>query len=158
MILALDPATHCGWAAMADDDTVHSGVWDLSTDKGQQHGWQFVHLKQRLAKFEGVELVAFEKMVATRFGMAADVMSGLVAIVIAWCIERNIPFVTVAPNTLKKFMTGHGRSDKKDMCAKAAERFPDQIITSNDQADALCVLAWVIEHEARRVIAAQETA
>lgn len=159
MILTLDPATKCGWAMMADDDSIRSGVWDLSTDDGQEQGWQFVHLKQKLARLEGVELVAFEKMTATRFGMAADVMSGLVAIIITWCIEKRIPFITVAPNTLKKFMTGHGRAEKKAMCAAAAARFPDQIIQTSDQGDALCVLAWVIEKEARRVIdAAKEMA
>ena len=44
MILALDPATHCGWASSVGA----SGCWDLSVRRDESSGMRLIRLRAKL--------------------------------------------------------------------------------------------------------------
>ncbi len=110
-ILALDIATKTGWASYVDGVT-ESGVLDLkpyNDDYGKmsEHwtgwlDWAFDEMSP--------ELLVCETTLS--HGHAAYVLIGL-----AWDAQHvafgwKVPRVTVAPSTLKKFITGSVRSYK----------------------------------------------
>ncbi len=146
MILALDIGTSCGWAALGDDDRVRSGTWDISVDRGQADGWRYVHLRRHLVKLEGVELVAIEKTQWMQ-GAAIEVHAGITATIACWAAERGIEFMQVHNGTLKKFITGRGNAEKELVAEYVAKRFPEQLIKTTDQSDALGVLLWAIHQK-----------
>jgi len=63
--------------------------------------------------------------------------------------DLNVQTKTVFPSSLKKHATGDGRSKKPAMRAAALRRWPNAVwedtLTGDDEADALCVLAWAID-------------
>jgi len=138
-ILAIDPGTHCGYAL----SPFESGVWDLSVGRHEGGGMRFIKLRNYLIKAcEGVELVVYEEVRRHLGTDAAQVYGGIVAIIQEHCELKEIPYLGVPVGTIKKFATGLGNSNKEAMLAAARERWPEVNIVSDDQADALWLLAW----------------
>ena len=162
-VLAIDPGTKCGFAADFSG-TIRSGVWVLS----REHRWLELwgHLES-IHEIEKVKTVAIEDVQShgrgdekqvdcpschRKFGVhvqmqntiAAHVYGGLVAIISMWCEWRGARLESVPVGTLKKFATGKGNAIKADMVAWAQMRWRDQNVKSDDQADALHILDWVL--------------
>ena len=60
-----------------------------------------------------------------------------------------MPIATVAPQTLKKYITGAGRADKKVILAHAIEQYvrtPGPRIVKHDEADAAGLAAMGARH------------
>src|ERR1035441_3803748 len=98
-ILALDPATHCGWAHSDGP----SGTWNLSIRKDESAGMRLIRLRGKLNEIlnsQGVELVIFE---AARGGMpgrlgALVVSSEIQGVIKLWCEDQHIEYKGVSPS------------------------------------------------------------
>jgi Holliday junction resolvasome RuvABC endonuclease subunit len=113
-ILALDPATRCGWA--------HSdgpcGTWDLSVKREESSGMRLIRLRMKLEellKSHSVDLVAYEAPAAMQSMQAAKVVYELVGQIKVWCHDHGFQFVSYMPPQLKKFATGKGNAKKEAM-------------------------------------------
>ena len=140
-ILALDPATHCGWA--------HSdgpcGTWDLSSRPDESKGMKLIRLRGKLNEIlysQGVELVVFE---AARGGMpgrlgALVVSAEIQGVIKLWCEDQHIEYKGVSPSEVKKHATGNGNANKEKMVKAAHNKWPDVEIVDDNQADAMWIL------------------
>lgn len=141
-ILAIDPGTHCGYAL----GPFMSGVWDLSPRRHEGGGMRFLKLRNYLIKAcEGVNLVVYEEVRRHLGTDAAQIYGGIIAIISEHCELKKIDYQGVPVQTIKKFATGKGNSNKEVMLATARERWPQLNIVDDNQGDALFLLAWANE-------------
>ena len=70
----------------------------------------------------------------------ARVAHGLAASVELWCYLNKTPYYERSPSAVKKHATGSGNAPKPKMMQAARRLFPEQRITDDNQADALCLL------------------
>jgi len=156
-ILSLDMATSTGWAVQRSGATF-SGVQSFATRRGESPGSGLKYLRftkwldDMLVNYD-IDLVVYE-IPNQRGGAATEFLLGMLGHMKS-CIERanevrrvsgrggaEILFQGVAISTLKKFATGEKGANKDAMVAAARERWPDQAVADDDQADALHLLAW----------------
>lgn len=143
-VLAIDPGTRCGWAAMKGGEVVASGVWNLTTGRFAGGGMRYLRFRRILVEaLESLSpsLVAFEEVRRHLGTDAAHVFGGLVAILTAECEERGIPYQGFPVGAVKKTATGKGNAPKEAMLAAARRRWPAVEVTDDNQADAL----WIAE-------------
>ncbi|MFG1997897.1 hypothetical protein ACGFNU_01965 [Spirillospora sp. NPDC048911] len=62
---------------------------------------------------------------------------------------RDVPFAVVPPAAVKRYATGRGQATKDAVLLAAARRYPRVPIESNDEADALILLAMGLDHLGR---------
>jgi Holliday junction resolvasome RuvABC endonuclease subunit len=140
-ILALDPATHCGWAHT--DGTC--GTWDCSVKKDESSGMRLLRLRHCLDTVfinQGVDAVVFE---AARGGMpgrlgALVISAEIQGVIKLWCEENAVHYHGVSPSSVKKHATGSGNANKEKMVAAAKARWPKTKIQDDNTADALWIL------------------
>jgi hypothetical protein len=169
-VLALDLATSTGWALRARDGTVTSGVQRFELKRGESPGMRFLRFRRWLAEVialgelgpAGVGVpagvIAYETPLTTAKGFASGIGKELAAIALVEAAARGIETTNVAPSSLKKHATGSGRASKDDMVRAAAKRwlaYEDANVDAHvaaggkvlgeDEADALCVLAWALD-------------
>ncbi len=89
--------------------------------------------------------VVFYEQAHHRGGAATELCVGFVTRVQELCAERGIEYQSVHSGTLKKHATGKGNTKKPAMIAAAKERWPYQVVADDNQADALCLLAFAME-------------
>jgi crossover junction endodeoxyribonuclease RuvC len=149
-LLAIDPGTHCGWAAFNTNNNVMlSGVWDLSVKRHEGGGMRFLRLRKYLAEaIDGCkpDAVYFESVMRHLGTDAAHIYGGIVAEIQAACEEHEpkIPYAGIPVGTIKKVATGKGNANKEAMLAAAARRWPDYQCEDDNEADArFCALAAV---------------
>ena len=141
-ILAIDPGTHCGYAL----SPFMSGVWDLSPRRHEGGGMRFFRLRNYLIKAcEGVNLVVYEEVRRHLGTDAAQIYGGIIAIISEHCELKKIDYQGVPVQTIKKFATGKGNSNKEVMLAAARAKWPQLNIVDDNQGDALFLLAWANE-------------
>ncbi len=83
----------------------------------------------------GVEpdLVAIENLAfGVRNATALTQLAGLNYFVRDMCRYRGWPFILVAPMTLKKFITGSGKSDKNVMLLETFKRYGESFLNDNE--------------------------
>lgn len=140
-VLALDPATHTGFAHSSE----FSGVWDLSVRKDESSGMRLIRLDSKLNEIRdslGVDLLVFE---AARGGMPGRLGALVVSAEIQghvkfWCEQNKINFRGYSPTEIKKHATGKGNSGKPLMMEKAEAKWPAVTILDDNHADALWLL------------------
>jgi Holliday junction resolvasome RuvABC endonuclease subunit len=143
-ILSLDLATKTGWAS-----NVHgrrSGVVEFALKRGESPGMRFLRCRAWLNEIWSllsgqIDIIAYEQA-HHRGGAATAVCVGLVTEVLAFAAEHNIELMPVHTATLKKFATGSGRADKKDMVQAAKERGWEP--QDHNEADAQLLLDYAI--------------
>lgn len=64
----------------------------------------------------------------------------------------GVPIVEVPPATLKKYATGNGSAGKEAMLVAAVRRFPDVPVNTNDEADAMWLLAIGCQHLGQSIV------
>ena len=148
-ILALDIATHCGWAA----HPYGSGVWDLSpvTATKKRAASDALHRERtlwlRLAAHYGTPLPGDALVIEDSEGFnykgkrAHEVAANLRGVCKAFCALHSIGYHEVHPVTLKKATTGKGNAGKDKMLAYAKNNLGLQS-DNEDEADALCLLDY----------------
>lgn len=147
-ILAIDPGSCCGWALRLADGSVVSGVWYLQLARGEEDGARYLRLRNCLAelfeKYPDIEKVHYERVLRHNSSDAAHVYGGIVAIVSAWCYAKQVRCIGTPVPVIKKHATGRGNADKAQMVAAAHAQWPGVKLETNDEADALWILAHAV--------------
>lgn len=146
-ILALDPATHCGWA----HSDGASGVWDLSIRRDESTGMRLLRLRGKLneiLKTVGIDLLSFEsaRNAGPKMQGALVVQAELQGVIKLFCQENHIDFRGFSPTEVKKHATGKGNAGKTQMVKAAQNKWPYLNIEDGDdnRADALHILSLTI--------------
>lgn len=155
-ILALDLGRHLGWAKCCHFGHVTSGNEEFPLVRGDSPGATFLRFRAWLRKVVAttgvvhsagasgqreVHVVAVERP-HYRGGAATALLVGMHTVVLEEAASLGLDTLAVPPSTLKKFAIGIGNASKEQMVARARSRWPEQAVVSDDQADALWVLAW----------------
>jgi Holliday junction resolvasome RuvABC endonuclease subunit len=145
-ILALDPATTCGFA---HSDGM-SGSWDLSIRRDESAGMRLIRLRGKLNEIlsaVGIDLVVFEaaRNCAPSMQGALVVQAELQSVIKLFCEDNEIEYRGVSPKEIKKLATGKGNANKLAMCAAAKLKWPDVFPgpiekLDDNQVDALWIL------------------
>jgi hypothetical protein len=95
------------------------------------------------------DLVVYEKPLMFFRGQAATFFGvGFAAIVEGWAYEFHSPVITENVQTIKGFAAGAAKiTEGKSQTLARAQQF-DPSIASDDQADALCLLLYVMTQKA----------
>jgi len=137
-ILALDPATHCGWAHSCGA----GGTWDLSVRRDESSGMRLIRFAGKmdeLLRNVGMDLVVFEAARNTKFGGALVVQAEIQGVLKKWCYDHEqIPNRGYSASEIKKHATGKGNAGKPDMI-RAAKKAGWNPVDDN-HADALWLL------------------
>ena len=141
-ILAIDPATECGWA----HSNGSGGTWNLSVRKDESSGMRLIRFEAKLMEVinsVGVEVIAFEVPSVAR-GKKAN-LNGLklgtkLQAIIERITESTDGMESIGKNLseIKKHATGKGNASKDDMLVAARERFGE--VVDDNHADALWLL------------------
>jgi Holliday junction resolvasome RuvABC endonuclease subunit len=137
-ILALDPATHCGYAISRE----LYGVWDLTPKRDESAGMRLIRFRSKLTEIiqsEKINLVAFERPGGRHVG-AVIVQSELQGQIKIICEDAHIEYRGYSSQEIKKFATGKGNCGKPAMI-EAAQKKLSYAGENDDEADAL----WLLE-------------
>lgn len=143
-ILAIDPATKCGWAHSCGV----SGTWDLSTRTDESKGMKLIRLNGKLKDVlssTGINLVVFEAARHAAPGMqrALVVQAELQGVIKLFCEHNRIEYQGISPSEIKKFATGKGNANKAAMIKSAYAR--GWKVADDNEADARFLLEMVME-------------
>jgi Holliday junction resolvasome RuvABC endonuclease subunit len=137
-ILALDPATHCGYALSR---TLY-GVWDLTPKRDESIGMRLIRLRSKLNELiisEKINLVVFERPGGHHVA-AVIVQSELQGQIKVICEDHKIEYRAYSSQEIKKFATGKGNVGKPAVIAAAQEKL-GYTGKNDNEADAL----WLLE-------------
>lgn len=139
-ILALDPATKCGWAHSAGP----SGVWDLSIKRDESRGMRLIRFRGKLNEIKdnvGIDVIVFEAARNAKASMqgALVTQAELQGVLKTWCDDNDIDYRGYSPSEIKKHATGKGNASKEAMVEAAKQKFKKPIKDDNE-ADALWIL------------------
>lgn len=145
-ILALDPATQCGWAYRdtKSGDPV-SGTWDLSTRRDESGGMKLIRFRSKLDEILklGIDLIVFEAARNHAPGMQGALIhqAQLQAVVQVFAEDNKIDYRGYSPSEIKKLATGRGNAKKEDVMAAVNHRLSDcRVISDHNEADAIALL------------------
>lgn len=145
-VLALDPATKCGWARM--DGTVSSGVWNLNIRRDESGGMRLVRFKAKLREMfdAGIDLLVYEaaRNAGPKMQGALVVQSELQGVLKEWCESVGITYRGYSPSEIKKHACGKGNANKAAMVQTAVQRYGMEGSDDN-QADAICLLMLALD-------------
>lgn len=82
-------------------------------------------------EWDEIDVVVLEGIAFMAKSTALAQLSGLTYMVRAEIDKRNIPFLIVAPTTLKKFITGKGNSPKDIMMLETYKMYGESILDNN---------------------------
>jgi len=145
-ILAIDPATHCGWA-FGDGRTHVSGTWDLSTRRDESSGMKLIRLRAKLEHFvPASDVVVFEAARHSAPGMQGALVhqARLQSVIEMWCEDRGVEYRGYSPSEIKKFATGKGNAGKPAVVAAVESRWG--AVADDNEADAVALL-YLAHHE-----------
>lgn len=137
-ILALDIATHCGWAISKE---VY-GVWDLSPKRDESAGMRLIRFRAKLSEVinnENINLIVFERPAGRHVG-AVIVQSELQGQMKILCEDLLLEYRGYSSQEIKKFATGKGNANKEKMIQAAREKL-GYVGNNDNEADAL----WLLE-------------
>lgn len=143
-VLGLDIATRTGWCLYdTEADTYEVGVINLTPGRNEPEGKRFWRMANQVPDvLRGVGAVVIERTM-TRAKRAAEVLSGLTAVVLVELEERDIEYAFVHALTLKKFATGRGSATKEEMInAVNLEGRLDKVLVDDNEADAY----WLVRY------------
>ena len=133
-ILAIDPATKCGWAT---EKTIY-GTWDLKTRKDESWGMKLIRFKSKLKEIHALnklDLIVYERP-AGRFKNPIITQSKIIGILETFCAEEGIQYRAYSSKEIKSFATGKGNANKPAMIKAAQEKY-DYPGNDDNEADAL---------------------
>lgn len=144
-LLALDISTNTGWAMYLDGRT-SSGVLNLPTEDYGDMGNAFGQwLGNRLA--EGIDLLVIERPSFRVISDSSYRCDGLCFTAHTIARLHDVERMEYRPSEWRKAMFGKGNMKTKDAKAKAMEWARDQGFNpmTHDEAEALCILTFVLE-------------
>lgn len=137
-ILALDPATHCGWAI---SNQIY-GVWNLTPKRDESAGSRLLRLRSKLneiIKNEKITLVVFERPGGRHIG-AVIVQSEIQGQIKVICEDNGVEYRAYSSQEIKKFATGKGNAGKPLMIQSAKDKL-GYLGSDDNEADAI----WLLE-------------
>jgi Holliday junction resolvasome RuvABC endonuclease subunit len=151
-ILALDLGTNTGWALSSRDGTITSGTEQFKPHRFEGGGMRYLRFKRWLTEMKQcadvIDAVLMEE-VRRHVGVdAAHAYGGFLATLTAWCEHHQIPYQGVPVGTIKKHATGKGNASKDEMIA--AVQAHGYTPADDNEADALALLHWALEHGGAR--------
>jgi hypothetical protein len=142
-ILGIDLGTNCGYAwtdftpgQPLEKAVMWAGQWDLSLNTYDSGPLRFLRLKHFLTVlqpdaigFEDVKWTPPAEMrgqpvmqIAARISTAAELLGAFKVMLVTWAEEEGIPAEGFGISAIKKFATGKGNANKKDMIKAANKR------------------------------------
>lgn len=146
-ILGLDIATKTGWAVIENNQIIESGVQDFAIKRGESPGMKFLRFRQWISELIDMtqpKFIVYE-MAHYRGGAATECCVGLITRVQEMAAAQGIEYTSVHSSTLKKFICGHGKADKKAIQEAMGKKFGITIIDDN-HGDAIA-LCWYAVNE-----------
>lgn len=141
-ILAIDPATHCGFAIGGRSGVEASGTWDLSPKRDESKGMRLVRFRSKLDAAVGntaPAIVVFEAArAAGGHAGALVVQSEIQGVLKLYLEEAGIEYRGYSSTEIKKHATGKGNAKKDAMVEAARKRWPN--CEDDNEADALWLL------------------
>jgi hypothetical protein len=149
-ILALDLGTLMGWALRAGDGTIVSGTEAFRQDRWSGGGMRYLRFRRWLGDIAttngGIGLIVYEEVRRHAGTDATHVYGGFLATLTAWCEDRNVAYEAVPVGTIKRFATGKGNAGKEAVIAAIRARGFNP--ADDNEADAIALLLWAIQHRA----------
>jgi Holliday junction resolvasome RuvABC endonuclease subunit len=147
-ILSLDLGTRTGWALLGRDGSITSGSESFKPQRFEGGGMRYLRFKRWLTEIkqsaDDIDAVYFEEVRRHAGVDAAHAYGGFMAQLTAWCEHHNTPYQGVPVGTIKKHATGRGNASKDEMIAAA--RLRGHVPADDNEADALALLHWAVEH------------
>lgn len=142
--LALDLGTKTGWASIGSDGGILYGSALFQPGKFDGGGMRFLRFSRWIEDMHDackMERIYFEA-VRRHIGVdAAHVYGGFLSHLTAWAENKQIPYLGVPVQTIKKFITGKGNANKDEVIAAVKNRgFPVQ---NDNEADAVALALYV---------------
>lgn len=143
-ILALDLMTNMGWAARADDGSIHYGTETFQTVQTSSPGMRWMRYRNWLkraheaAQFEVVFFEQVRGFPPKNRGRDTNVYYGFEHHLTGFCAAANLECQGIPPGTIKKFVAGNGNATKEAVI-NAVKMLGYQPTDSN-QADAIALL------------------
>jgi hypothetical protein len=151
-ILALDLGQKTGWAVRNADGAIASGTVEFKPGRFEGGGMVFLRFRAWLQEVDetagGIGAVYFEEVRFHRGVTAAHAYGGYLAHLTAWAEMNRIPYRGVPVGTIKRHVTGRGNADKEAVIAAVRALGFDPV--DDNEADALALLDWALEHGGRR--------
>jgi hypothetical protein len=151
-ILALDLGQRTGWAVRNADGAIASGTLEFKPGRFEGGGMVFLRFRAWLQEVDetagGIVVVYFEEVRFHRGVTAAHAYGGFLAHLTAWGEMFKIPYRGVPVGTIKRHVTGKGNADKEAVIAAVRALGFDP--KDDNEADALALLDWALEHGGRR--------
>jgi len=143
-VLALDPATKCGWAHSCGA----SGTWDLSVRRDESGGMRLIRLEGKINEVQrdvGVDLVVYEaaRHAAPKMQGALVVQAMLQGVLVAWCEKNQIEYRGYSPSEIKRRATTKGNASKDAVFKAAQARWSN--VRDHNEADALWLLDLALQ-------------
>ena len=136
--LGIDPSLNSTGVVCVDDNKSVIFSNAIHTDINDNIYTRIQHIEKEITsvieKFEPV-YVAIENLSFASRGKAMFQLAGLHFLICLSMMNRNIPFIEVAPTSLKKFVTKSGRAKKEMMLLQIYKHYGVEFETS-DEADA----------------------
>jgi hypothetical protein len=150
VILALDLGQRTGWAVRNRDGAIASGVQEFRPSRFEGGGMIWLRFRAWLQEIDEtagkVGVVVFEEVRRHAGTAASHAYGGYLAHLTAWAEANRIPYQGVPVSTIKRHIAGKGNADKAAVIA-AVQALGFHPIDDNE-ADALALLLWALEHRA----------
>ena len=147
-ILALDLGTTSGWALRDRTGRITSGSQSFKPQRFEGGGMRYLRFGRWISEIQTsvseLQFLYFEEVRRHVSTDAAHAYGGFLATLTAWCEHHGIPYQGVPVGTIKKHVTGKGNASKDEMMA--AMRARGYLPTDDNEADALALLHWAIQH------------
>lgn len=141
-----DQAIKTGWAVYSDASVV-SGVEEFKTRRGESPAMRFHHFSvwvgMMLDRYKP-DICSYE-MPHFRGGFATELCVGFATRIQEECAKRDVDCTNIHSATLKKHITGNGKSSKGDVIAAVKKKFSGIAIIDDNHADALAGLSKLID-------------
>ena len=145
-VLTIDTGRFMGGASRGRDGKVRM-YYKHFPDVGGR-GYPYLQLRHWLTETKntlgGIDAVYWEELSFIGKGVQnARLKFGFEAIITSWCEHHRIPYKGFAPVTIKKFITGSGKSDKEDIIVAVNALGFD--IDDDNVADATALLMMALD-------------
>ncbi len=140
-ILALDMATHTGWAT--NYPTFQYGRERFDRKRGESPGMRFLRFTAWLEEINRLcepHVIVYEQA-HHRGGAATAVGVGMATTLQTFAAKHDIETMAVHTGSLKKFATGKGNASKREMAVACYEQLNSHP-ESDDEVDAIWLLKY----------------